>query len=177
MRYLCRLALCLLFVLPASVACRSAEPTTGVGESPLAATGSTVHSSPLSSPLVGLVVTPPTPSSKQVGTVLGVLAQGAPPRPAQGVILCLGEVIVSEDGTPLMGGLDRASAPCAQTDQNGGFVFTDVPEGRYALFLDLITNAIMLRQPSQGEDLLVDVEGGSIIDVGTLVYDELPSTP
>lgn len=177
MRYLCRWVLCLLLVLPVSVACRSPEPTTGVGESPLAATGSTVHTSPLSSPLARPVVTPPTPSSKQVGTLLGALAQGTPPQPVQGAILCLGEVIVSEDGTPLMGGLDRATAPCAQTDQDGRFLLTDVPEGPYALFLDLVTNAVMLRQPSQGEDLLVDVQGGSITDLGTLVYDELPGIP
>ncbi|MFN2157810.1 MAG: hypothetical protein ACK2UX_21470, partial [Anaerolineae bacterium] len=71
----------------------------------------------------------------------------------------------------------RATAPCTQTGQDGSFLLADVPVGRYALFLDLITNAVMLRQPSQGEDLLVDVQGGSITDLGTLAYDTLPSVP
>jgi hypothetical protein len=171
------LVLCLLLVLPLGVACRSAQPTPGADESPLTAADSTSQTSPLSSPLIGSVGTPPTPSSKQAGTVVGVLAQGTPPQPAQGAIVCLGEVILSPEGTPLMGGLDRASAPCARTAEDGAFLLTDVPEGRYALFLDLITNAVMLREPSQGEDFLIDVQGGSITDLGTLVYDTLPTLP
>jgi hypothetical protein len=171
------LVLCLLLVLLLGVACRPPQPTPAVVESPLPSSGSTIQTSPLSSPLAASVETPPTPSSKQVGTVVGVLAQGVPPQPLQGAILCLGEVILSDDGTPLMGGLDRATAPCTQTGQDGSFLLADVPVGRYALFLDLITNAVMLRQPSQGEDLLVDVQGGSITDLGTLAYDTLPSVP
>jgi hypothetical protein len=172
-----RLVLCFLLVLPASVACRRSAPTTDSSKSPLAVTGSAVHTSPLSSPTVRPVSSLPTPSSKQVGTLFGALTKTAPRQPAQGAILCLGQVIVSEDGTPLMGGLDRATDPCTQTDQDGRFVFTDVPEGRYALFLDLFTNAVMLRQPSQGGDLLINVQGGSIADLGTLAYDELPGSP
>lgn len=177
MRHFRYVVLCLLLVLLLDAACRSPQSTPAVVESPLPLGGSSVQTSPLSSPLVGPVGAPPTPSSKQAGTVVGVLAQGTPPQPAQGAILCLGEVILSDDGTPLMGGLDRATAPCTQTGQDGSFLLTDVPQGRYALFLDLITNAVMLRQPSQGEDLLVDVQGGSITDLGTLVYDTLPSVP
>jgi len=123
------------------------------------------------------VVTVPAPSSEDVGVVTGFLLADDPPQPLNWAILYLGEVHVGDSGAPLMAAIDKQTAPRAQPDSTGQFSFVDVPPGRYALLVDLITSTVVLRQPSDGSDMLIDVAGGELTDLGELVYTELPSSP
>jgi hypothetical protein len=100
-----------------------------------------------------------------------------PPQPLEWALLYLGEVIEGQDGAPVMAALDKQTAPHTQPDSTGRFAFADVPPGRYALIVDLITSSVVLRQPSDGSDMLIEVVGGEITDLGELIYPDLPSSP
>jgi hypothetical protein len=135
--------------------------------------------SPLVSPLPNptLPPLPPTPSSLDVGTVVGVMLQGSrsSSEPVEGVILALGTVLTLSDGTPAMARLNRQEAPRTQSDADGSFVFTDVPPGQYSLFVDLINRAVALRDPDTGGDFYVEVNAGEVTDLGDMVYSSLPT--
>lgn len=127
--------------------------------------------SPLVSPTFPLWLVP-TPASPDVGIVTGRLVIGknswTNPFP-----IYLGEIILS-NGTPAIVSLDKSRAPRSQLDSSGRFVFSNVPPGKYCLILDLVTKTIVLRNPSTGNDLIIVVEGGKIIDIGELHYFNLP---
>ncbi len=169
----------LTLILLLTIACGdSSSPSATSGDateyiSPLPTPGGE-QSQPEPSPQTSIV---PTPSSGDVGVVVGVLLADDPPQPLEWAILYLGEVQMGDDGAPVMASLDKQSAPHTQSDSTGHFAFADVPPGRYALIVDLISSTIVLRRPSDGSDLLIDVVGGELTDLGELKYAELPSMP
>jgi hypothetical protein len=115
--------------------------------------------------------------SPDPGVVTGFLQGGDPPQPRERAILYLGKVITSDDGQPVMAGVNKQTAPKTVTDEKGQFLFTKVPPGRYALVLDLITSTVVLRHPTGGGDLLIEVEEREVTDLGELIYPDLPSLP
>ena len=119
----------------------------------------------------------PAPSSDEVGVVTGHLLGGDPPLPVEWGILYLGSVTTAEDGSPIMVSTDKAAAPSTVVQAAGQFAFTDVPPGPYALVLDLIASTIILRDPIDGQDLLFEVRGGEITDLGDLIYSDMPTPP
>lgn len=121
-----------------------------------------------------IIDTIPTPVSTDTSTVTGFLLQNKEnPRATQNAILYLG-VVMMVDGTPVAGRLNRSEAIGTKTDANGLFIFTDVPEGTYILILDRISDSFMLQHPDTGEEMLIEVDGGQVIDLGNLVYTQLP---
>lgn len=123
-------------------------------------------SSPAAPPL-----TVPKPASAQVGTVSGRIINtkdGA--KPLGNAPLYLGSVVKATDGTNAVVSLDKNAAPRADTDTEGRFVFTDVPAGTYGLMLDTPQGAILLNKPVTNEDMVLEVIGGEILDVGELSY-------
>jgi hypothetical protein len=76
-----------------------------------------------------------------------------------------------------MASIEKSTAPKALSNTNGQFTFTGVPPGRYALALDLITNTIVLRHPTDEGDLLIEVTEGETTDLGELIYADLPQIP
>ncbi|MFC2031198.1 hypothetical protein ACFLWA_10765 [Chloroflexota bacterium] len=122
-------------------------------------------------------IEPPSPSSSDVGVVSGLLLGGNPPLPAVGLVLRLADVIVDSDGTPVSASLDKQTAPSSLVSEAGQYIFTDVPPGRYAMVVDLISSSVVLRDPASGDDLLVDVAGGEITEMDKLIYPELPQLP
>jgi hypothetical protein len=152
----------------------TAEPTAEAGfVSPLPTPGEE-QSMPASSPVVVAV---PAPSSEDVGVVTGFLLADDPPQPLEWALLYLGEVIEGDGGVPVMAALDKQTAPHAQPDSTGRFAFADVPPGHYALIVDLITSSVVLRQPTDGSEMLIEAVGGETTDLGELWYSDLPSTP
>lgn len=140
-----------------------------VFNSPLSTPGGTTFISPVSGPRAV-----PTPSTKDKGTVAGVLIRDVPgqaPRPYVDVTLYLGSLIRNSASTPGLAGLDKATAPKAITDNSGAFVFTDVPTGTYALILDTPLSSFILHEPGTGNPMLIEVRGGEIKDMGELRYD------
>jgi len=132
---------------------------------------SPIFTSPLATSVSLEVVPNPSPGK---GTVTGVLIlDDGFPRPVQGAILYLGEVIKLEDGRPAMSGLDKRNAPITQTNAAGQFIFKNVPPGEYTLFFDLVVHSFVLSAPVGG-DLIIKVTAGEITDLGELRYHNLP---
>ena len=145
-------------------------------------TGPTPSASPLQSPLVaptaGPMVFPtpilPTPLSKDTATVGGVILREMDGRPLQGLTsgsLFLGKVYRDSNGRPVMAGLDSGKAPKTVATDSGQFIFKQVPVGTYALMFDSPGGGtVALKDPKTGDDLLIEIKGGEVINLGELRY-------
>jgi hypothetical protein len=118
-----------------------------------------------------LITIIPTPASDKC-TITGVLLVEPGRQPVTSTLLALGGV-VEKDGTPILARLE-ARSPRALTDGNGRFVFTDIPPGKYTLILDKIAETYLLDHPEDASDLLIIPEAGQVLDLGELVYSQLP---
>ncbi len=128
------------------------------------------------SPSPGSLLQIPTPAG-DLAVVTGIILRGSPAQPVQQAILYLGQIQVSESGTPVVTSLNKQTAPRSTVDATGRFVFADVPPGDYALVLDLISSTVVLRNPTGGGDLIVKAQAGKVTDLGSLTYPDLPSLP
>lgn len=146
-------------------------------------TGASKTPVPLASPLVSSLPTPgvepptvrgalPTPSTSDMGTVGGVALRQTveQPNPLNGGVLFLAEVQYY-DGKPAMGVLDEDTAPRATVDAQGLFVFTNVPPGNYVLVYATPMGSIVLKNPRTGADMIIEVVGGAVVNLGELKYD------
>lgn len=117
----------------------------------------------------------PTPNAG-TSTISGVLKKvvGTGSEPVAGAILSLGTVLMNEQGTPSAGQLDLNTKLRTLTDKNGRFVFVDVTAGKYVLVFDRIADAFMLNDPITGGDLIITANPDQVVDLGELVYEELP---
>jgi hypothetical protein len=148
--------------------CRVQEPSP-VPDSPLATPGGTTFTSPLAGPKIL-----PTPSSSDKGTIGGVLIRdvtGQAVQPYVGAVLYIAPLVNNSEGAPMLAGLDKSTAPKAQTNDQGFFAFTDVAPGTYALIFDTPLSSFILHRPGSGDALLVEVKGGDVHDLGELRYD------
>jgi hypothetical protein len=109
----------------------------------------------------------------RVSGVLQVTANGGA-QPAQKVVLYLAETIKDSAGKDSVAALDRVNSPRTETDNQGRFVFKNVPPGNYGLILDVISNSYLLMKPGTQEALLIKVSEGQQVDLGTLLYETLP---
>jgi hypothetical protein len=115
----------------------------------------------------------PAPVSNSVGVVTGSVLRGVPggtTSPLAFGVLYLGEVIRDEGGAEAMVALDKTVAPRSLFNGLGQFLFTDVPPGRYGLMLDLFQGTVLLNDPDDNGQLIIEVVGGDTIDLGELVY-------
>ncbi len=152
----------------------STQSATGQNTSPVATPSPQVSQSIASSPLSTPKETPE--SQPGTGTVVGVLLlkAGNESTPVANQILYLAEVIKNEQGEDSFAAMDRTNSPKAITDNQGHFLFVNVPPGNYGLVLDTISNSYLLLQPGSEEAVLVSATADSTIDLGTLEYDSLP---
>lgn len=86
--------------------------------------------------------------------------------------LQLARVIRSEDGTPLVASAGEKSSPTTTTEEDGSFVFTDVPSNTYALVVVTPIGSFMIKDET-GEDFLIEVKSGEVIDLES-VHTDLP---
>lgn len=126
------------------------------------------------------VGTLPLPSGKSaiattqdpaLGSVKGTLILKG--KPVTNVAIYLGGLITDDQGRELVAGYDRTSLLRAYTDENGNFIIYNVPEGRYGLILDLVTQAYLLDTPDGTQSVLLTVKNGETTELGTLEYQEL----
>ncbi len=123
-----------------------------------------------------IIQTGPTPTADPtMGTVTGKLLLNN--KGVGNILLYLAEVIKDKSGKDIVAGLDRVNSPNIRTDSEGIFTFVNVKTGRYALILDVVTNQYMINYPDKETPILVDVQAGKVIDLGTLNYDTLPLPP
>ncbi|MCS6848838.1 MAG: hypothetical protein RMN52_14125 [Anaerolineae bacterium] len=95
-------------------------------------------------------------------------------QPVTNRILYLAQLTTDASGKETAAGMDRINSPRTFSQANGAFTFVNVPPGRYALVMDLIMQAYMLRNPKTGEDLIIQIEAGRRVDLGALDYQQLP---
>lgn len=139
------------------------EPTAAGAYPGPAATDAAIDNSPL-------VV--PQPASAQVGVVHGALLRintDSSQSPIAGGILYLG-VILDVDGRPGLVELDKRVAPFTLTNGRGEFAFSDVPPGRYGLMYETPEGQVLLKNPTTGADLIIEVAGGQTVDLGPMAH-------
>jgi len=88
-------------------------------------------------------------------------------QPASGHVVYLAEVIRQEGEGMGLAALDAVTAPRAESDASGYFVFLDVPPARYALGILGPSGPLMVLQAS-GKEILTQVEPGQIYDLGEI---------
>lgn len=118
----------------------------------------------------------PTPVGENFAVVTGFLKikKDGIERPVEtGTILYLTEVLFFE-GTPAAAGFDRLSPLRTTTDKNGRYVFNLVPFNTYTIVLDRVAEAYLLKYPNSNLEIILEVNSSKIIDLGTLVYENLP---
>jgi hypothetical protein len=114
-----------------------------------------------------------TPATDQVGTVTGTLIRLQPnagATPFTDADIYLGNILKSTEGQEGLVAVDKATSPKAVIDAQGRFVFSNIAPGRYGLMLDTPLGIILLHQPETGGDLIVEVAGGKVLDLGELKY-------
>jgi len=113
----------------------------------------------------------PEPSPGE-STITGVIQVKGEPLTSE--VLYLADIVYTDAETPYLAGFDRNVNINTQTDNEGRFVFTQVPSDKmYALILDRFSYAIMLKNPADGKDLLFTPSAGEILDLGLLNYESL----
>lgn len=107
-----------------------------------------------------------------LGSVNGTLLLKG--EPVVNISMYLGTIIADDSGRELVAGYDRTSLLRASTDENGIFIINNVPEGRYGLIVDLVTQAYLLDTPEGNQSIIFSVTNGRTTDLGILNYQELP---
>ena len=150
-------------------ACTNEQPTpAAVTAAPVAQTPASAANTTTLQPAIVQ-----TPASDTVGTVTGRiirLPSKAAPEPLAGAPLYLGTILKNPDGKDRLVELSKETAPKTMTDGQGRFVFTNIPAGRYGLMLDTPIGTLLLNHPDNGGDLIVEVTGGKVLDLGELKY-------
>ena len=111
----------------------------------------------------------PTPSQQTAviyGTLLS-LSQDSSPYIAPS--LFLGNILTSEDNNNIfLGSVSIESDPMAQQASNGKFVFTDIQPGKYGLFIWTPVSAFIVKNETDAQSVIIDVEPGEIYNLGTI---------
>lgn len=118
----------------------------------------------------------PTPSSAAVGNVTGRILQltDGVEQPFTGGVMYLGTLVKTDEGIEGLARLDRGTDPQSTVDAQGNFVFTDVAPNRYGLWLVMpVGNPLLLKHPETGADMIIEVTGGEVTELGELGY-EIP---
>jgi len=151
------------------------KPSTPAFESPLPTPSRVqIFVSPQSTPTSIPIPILPTPFSADVATVGGVLIRDFPGQgsePMANATLYLARVIRSKDGTAMMAVVEDTS-PKAMTDKNGVFIFTGVPSNTYGIAISTPLGSFLIKN-ERGDDFLVVVQSGAILDLGE-VHTDLP---
>lgn len=124
--------------------------------------------SPTPIPTRALVAPTPLVGYAVITGFMLATGKNAPPVDAT---LYLGDVVNMDNGLPAVR-LDRKTALWATPAQDGYFVFSKVPPGRYGLVIGSPEASLLLRSATDGQSLLLDLGAGQTVDVGRLEVPE-----
>ena len=157
----------ILLILLVMSACTSPTPSANL-------TGSLEEATKNAYPApVVTVVSTPTFDSK-MGQLRGQMLLND--KPMTTGILYLAELIKDNNGQEIVASFSRESKIRSDLDQNGNFVFSNVPSGRYGLVYDLVSNAYLLTYPDRDESFIVTIIENEDQDLGILNYPKLPDS-
>jgi hypothetical protein len=106
------------------------------------------------------------------GIVKGQLLEAGKAFP--GRVLYLATLVKDAAGNETSARLDRNEATRAISNLQGEFTFYNVQPGRYAIIIDTVRDAYMLRKPANDGDLIFEVTVDGTTDLGVMNYDQLP---
>jgi hypothetical protein len=96
-------------------------------------------------------------------------------KPMVNMNLYLGKVLTDDKGVEFVTSLNPSTDPTCITDVEGNFSFINVPSGRYGLIVDNSSNVFLLLDPTDSNKaMLLTIDAGTKIDLGTLSYTDLP---
>jgi hypothetical protein len=139
--------------------------------------------SPVVSSIQGVGVLTSTPKilspDSDKGTVAAIIYDEPNQRPFadRSIYLAQLEELNAPDGSQvgLIAVLDVTSDPFAQTDETGGFVIENVEPGKYALAVRLPNlRELLLHDAGTGNNLIIEVMPGEILDMGVVSIREQP---
>jgi hypothetical protein len=109
--------------------------------------------------------TPPNLTPKpDLGLVQGTLSMDGELAPNETLYLAS---VVATGESMSVAGLDTDRDPRATTDETGTFTFVDVPPGQYALAVMSPFGPVVINGPD-GQEIVVDVQGGELIELGEI---------
>lgn len=115
----------------------------------------------------------PTPTKDPtLGIVKGRLLEGK--NPVINYSIFLAEVRKDAKGTELAAKFSPVDSPRVETQPDGAFLFVNVVPGRFALIFYTGLNAFLINIPDKTDPIIFTVDAGETVDLGDLVYDDLP---
>ncbi len=103
------------------------------------------------------------------GAIVGKLINSNTGLLASGVIIHLAKTLPLSPGPGHLFTFDMASAPRAQTKADGSFMFENIEPGEYGLLVWTPHETSQVEySDNPDEELIVAVEAGRVIDVGTV---------
>jgi hypothetical protein len=137
----------------------------------------TIPTPPLGS---GSLTSTPVPTSDpSKATIQGtiIVDMNGKTIPIKDTNLFLSPILKDKNGIERVAQFDRSQCPFTQSDDQGSFVFTNVPEGRYALILDKVVQSFLMTETTSDYSLTITAKAGQVTDLKTLHYHSLPVTP
>lgn len=113
----------------------------------------------------------PTPAADRAVVFGQVLLNG---NAVVNTDVVLAEITKDDQGKEILATYDVSKSPRAITDGEGKFALGDVAPGRYGVVLDTVLSAVLLRTQDGDEPLVITLEAGQSLDMGTLDYTDLP---
>lgn len=113
------------------------------------------------------------------GTVKGVILidQKGKYIPLKNADLYLAKILMSPNGIAGVAALDASSDPRTSTDDQGAFLFQNIPPGKYGIVLYLVVQTYLLDQTDKHASMIITVDASKTTHLGTLKYTDFPITP
>jgi hypothetical protein len=116
---------------------------------------------------------PPSPTiDPQLGIASGTIELKG--QPVAKVAMYLGQLLKDSTGRDSVVALDLKASPWAPTDSSGHFRIVNVAPGKYGLVLVTVTASYHLLYPDKSQSVVLTIEAGREVDLGTLNYLLLP---
>ena len=112
--------------------------------------------------------------SSTTGAATMVLLYDDNQAPVRGLTVYLAEILPLQSDLPeyqnaYVPALDRATAPSAESSQQGAVTFSNVEPRKYALTVMGPFGPILVKDPKTGSEIFVEITAGEVTELGTLV--------